>query len=294
MRSSVASDTSGTGIGQRPTPNGHRHVRIRTLAVGPAFSLLELLVSIAILALLISVMLPALSSARATARTTRCLTNQRQLSTAWTLYAGDADDYAMPLAYWASEDVGSDAPIYWWGRIEDDHVDHLPGFIAPYLDAGLAERSVFECPCQPWGSYEAQGADEPTSTYAYNGYYLSPAKTPGWAFDIGMRPWRRLFEIRRPTDLLVFADALLGVSDPPHSTALLDPPLLYSQGAWTPNPYPTTAFRHAGLTTVSVRADTSGHTTRANPDWLTQPDLHVGAIGTTNAHYVPDAEEWVK
>ena len=272
----------------------HRYRRARpgTRVNAPAFSLLELLVTIAILAILVSLMLPTLAGARDTARTTRCMSNQRSLVTAWTLYADDHDGRAMPLAYWSAKDVGNAPPIYWWGRVED-HVNHAPGFITPYLDASLGEHTVFECPNQPWGSYVAQGADEPTSTYGYNGYYLSPAHTPGWAYSISHRPWRRLGEIHRPTDLLVFADAMLGVSDPARSTALLDPPMLFSAGDWTPNPYPTTSFRHGADACVSVRADASAATTRADPAWLTQPDLRIGSIGAaSDPHYVPDWRDW--
>ena len=64
----------------------------------PAFTLIELLVSIAILALLISLLLPTLSGARESARTTRCMINQRQLAAAWTLYANDYADHAEVIA----------------------------------------------------------------------------------------------------------------------------------------------------------------------------------------------------
>lgn len=277
-----------------PRPASSRSRRVRRASKRtrrPAFTLLELLVTISIVALLLLVMLPSLAGARATARTAACASNLRQLGAAWTLYAGDHADRAMPLAYWAAKDVGNGPPVYWWGRIEDDQVDHVTGLIAPYLDAAPGERSAFECPAQSWGTYAPQGGvDVPTSTYGYNGYYLSPSQTPGWAYSIGHRPWRRLSDIRRPTDLFVFADAMLGVAEPPRATALLDPPRLFDAGEWNPNPYPTTAFRHAGAA-VTVRADASAHATPARPAWLTQPGI--GSVGTDNApHYVPDAADW--
>jgi prepilin-type N-terminal cleavage/methylation domain-containing protein len=51
-----------------------------------AFSLLELLLSIAIIAVLIGLLLPLLVYARSAARTTICAGNLRQMSTAWSLY----------------------------------------------------------------------------------------------------------------------------------------------------------------------------------------------------------------
>jgi prepilin-type N-terminal cleavage/methylation domain-containing protein len=60
----------------------------RNLEGEDGFTLLELLVVIAIIVILASLLLPALSSAKAKARLVECLNNKRQLAIAWTLYAG--------------------------------------------------------------------------------------------------------------------------------------------------------------------------------------------------------------
>src|SRR5580765_1677796 len=68
-----------------------RKLRARRLRRG--FTLIELLVVVAIIAVLISILLPSLAGARDQAKMIKCGSNLNQLGRAFYLYAGDNKDY---------------------------------------------------------------------------------------------------------------------------------------------------------------------------------------------------------
>ena len=61
------------------------------------FTLIELLVVIAIIAILAGMLLPALNNARESGRSSDCINKQKQISSAILQYAGDNNEYALPM-----------------------------------------------------------------------------------------------------------------------------------------------------------------------------------------------------
>ncbi len=262
------------------------------LASPRAFTLVELLVVVAVIALLMGMLLPAFGAAKDRARGVKCLANLRQMGCGFHLYAQDYSGRAMPMAYFR------DWPMtYWYGQERDaGGVDQTRGFLWPYLGSDVCENGVFECPAQPLGTIDRlQGAwPTVTSTYGYNGYFLSPATTPGWSREIGDRPWQNLDTMPGPQAVFVFADTMIDWFGAAKNCALLDPPFLYSRSShgWRRNDSPTTSFRHAELANA-VSADGHARSYESDPRLLMSRQFRIGSVGPDNApHYVPDWRDW--
>jgi prepilin-type N-terminal cleavage/methylation domain-containing protein len=87
-------------------------VRRSALRSAAGFTLIELLVVIAIIAILASLLMPGLSQAKLKATEASCQSNQRQLITAFIMYAGDNRDNMAASAYPAINYSGSGFYVY--------------------------------------------------------------------------------------------------------------------------------------------------------------------------------------
>jgi len=85
------------------------------------FTLIELLVVVAIIALLVSILLPSLAAARATARRVQCMARLREVGTAISMYGNDWDGYFVPVCrYFTAQEVAENKSYYqpwYWKKV---------------------------------------------------------------------------------------------------------------------------------------------------------------------------------
>ena len=113
------------------------------------FTLIELLVVIAIIAILASMLLPALQKARENARTTNCLSNQRQCMTAVTMYMDDNSRILPALVYTGA----TTTPRGWYHWIYNG--GYLPGYQATQCPAQKCPVPNTKANITTWSHYGA-------------------------------------------------------------------------------------------------------------------------------------------
>ena len=96
-----------------------------------AFTLIELLVVIAIIAILAAMLLPALNSAKQQAQGVKCLSNMKQMSLAWVMYATDNKENIVISSYDSTKNDPYDASV--WCQQEEDYSDNWWNY-DPYYD----------------------------------------------------------------------------------------------------------------------------------------------------------------
>lgn len=138
---------------------------------GRAFTLVEILVVIAILAILTALLLPAVGRSKAKAYNAVCLNNLRQLGIAVRAYSDDNED-RLPIAeILPTQPIDPQNPL---PRI----CDVLASYAGGTAGTNIHGATVFKCPLDSTGRFAAEG-----SSYEWNadlnGHRLDETRTDG-------------------------------------------------------------------------------------------------------------------
>ncbi len=181
-----------------------RYWQMRHYSKNRGFTLIELLVVVAIIALLVSILLPSLGAARDQAKAVMCMSNQHQLGLAFLAYTQEHKGKLPPAVHWDNW-YAKDGYYTWAGQL--------------YYEEKLIQDSVvFHCPRtglpsgydKKWkGPVEGTGAPYVPST-KYPDQYNWEAR---WTYGLRLVDFSgvsmkeiKLEEIRMPSGYFLLTD----------------------------------------------------------------------------------------
>lgn len=195
-----------------------------------AFTLVELLVVIGIIALLISILLPALGAARRSATTTKCLSNLHQVGIAMMMYAQQYNG-RMPASeiggqtYYITVPTlsyplgGTGLEVLWWQRLQIDKF--IPGGSEPFHSPMICPAD--DHPYQPFAGTPGQnvlfnssyGINNFMSIWNYNYPSTGPVPkdeiTPVGPGSLRQFDWPNVLQTQNASERVFIADNLSGV-----------------------------------------------------------------------------------
>lgn len=238
------------------------------------FTLIELLVVIAIIAILAAILFPVFAKAKEKARQMSCVSNLKQIITAWTMYADDNDEIACPAVYFkGSYTCGWDFTTY-----SADWVNYTfsDGLLSPYTKNGQINK------CPSFNPTKKENYDAPYTGFGYNTSYI------GWEQDWGTgkpkNPPCKIGRINDPSNTVVFADAAYWDKGPYRAPGIapvsyLRAPIMDANNIVAG----TVHYRHGGLANVAY-AD--GHVKATNDKFNIKPGFEeYGSLSQDDSAY---------
>ena len=181
------------------------------------FSLIEMLVTIGIIALLIALLLPVINMVRRSARSTACLANLHAWGQAYHAYLNTNGGKSFMLGKFPDRMDTGNNPLMWWEILQPYEAEMKQGLLCGEAteEANMVPRNAFEA----WGPERFW--DTPTKirgpyvgSYGFNGWLYREANTPPEA-------------IRLPTTESSHVPVIIDSADDDLYPEDSDPPLIY-------------------------------------------------------------------
>ncbi len=170
-----------------------------------AFTLIELLIVVAIVAILAAILFPVFTRAKAQAQASVCLNNFKQVAMSTMLYMGDYDDRYALSRYTHRLDATS-ADDKTWVQLILPYGREFRIYKCPSdYTLGIATQAVFDEDLVPGDTYSRYYRASKRTNVGYNYLYLSPLIQT----DIFISPLSRTqTEINDLTNMVMFGDSV--------------------------------------------------------------------------------------
>ena len=209
MRRSIMQNNQTT-----PGDTGKSHPAPVIRSYKSNFTIIELMIVISIIAIIASLLLPALAKVREKAQSIQCISNQKTLSLAMLNYADSFDGWGRIYGLGNSTDKDQYyATRYFFGPVS---AGRFPMTLLPYTDTGrnciVADDTEFEnhdtapfavCPS---GRRDGNGITAPNDgnlpnfSYSFNSRLCFPLS------QLGSKGYNRMSSVKRPSGRVLLAD----------------------------------------------------------------------------------------